>query len=400
MSMTVQERPNFEEAQNPLITAGQAIALQPGGAIPAEAVSGDQEKADELRELETAVNESPAIQAAIADIKASLPPKTTPRQPAPTSARTPEVAPSTSKPEAKRPRGWKRFAAWLAVVGAMTGGVYSGAAEADSKIHGQNVSSANGYSFDTVTPPHNAHQDSNKGQPITVAVEGDSLSAETTKSIYNTQAGSEWEVWYNRMNTQFGFDFKFHVFAQGKSGYLKEGEIDPHSTPEVDGSGTNFMQRLEIPQIAHAIEHDDLMIVAGGFNDALFKMNKPDGELEPSTLADVEQAITTYMDKLLEMRTAAGHDPRTVLVTDIYPGGTRTHSRNEVVPIIKAQALAHGFTFVEEKGSYQGNKQQSRDGVHYKGEAGSKVAQQFIREAQLHHVVATLMREQQEKSEE
>jgi hypothetical protein len=266
----------------------------------------------------------------------------------------------------------------LLITGAI--GVYTGAmaAHADEepvqKIH---VNEGNGYSFDIVVPPkkHGKHA---KGEPVTVAVEGDSMSAITNESLYNVDRGSDMEVWWRRLDPKN--KLKFFVFAQGKSGYVKKGQIRPASQPNQD-NGTNFQDRIGISQLRYAIQKSDLMFIAGGFNDGLSDRKK----------SDLDQAIGRYMDEVAAVRVQDGHAPSTVIVTDLWAQGANRLGRGRVVPVIKDQAKKHGFTFAEEQGTFDSNTRDTTDGIHYKGAAGDRIANRFEREAHLSRTVDQIL---------
>lgn len=266
----------------------------------------------------------------------------------------------------------------ILITGAM--GVYAGnmLTHADyvpvQRIH---ANQGNGYSFDIILPPKGQGKQAKK-EPVTVAIEGDSMSAITEESLYNINRGSAMEVWWLRLDPKL--KLKFFAFAQGKSGYKKQGEIYPRSHPNDTRSGTNFQQRLQIPQIADAVTKADMMWIAGGFNDASLKMNR----------TEFEKVVAAYMDNVSALRTKGGHSPRTVLVTDLWAEGANRLGYKRIVPVIKKQAKKHGFTFIEERGTFSSNKADTTDGIHYKGRAGDRIASRFEKEAHLKRVVNNL----------
>jgi hypothetical protein len=280
----------------------------------------------------------------------------------------------------KKKDAQRKFLIYVALLITGTIGVYTGAmaAHADEepvqKIH---VNDGSGYSFDIVVPPKGHGKQAKKGS-VTVAVEGDSMSAITKESLYNVNRGSDMEVWWRRLDPKN--KLKFFVFAQGKSGYVKKGQIWPDSHPNLD-NGTNFQDRIGIPQLRYVVQKSDLVFIAGGFNDALLNRNK----------ADLQQAIGRYMDEVAAVRAQGGHAPSTVIVTDLWAQGANKLGRGRVVPIIKDQANKHGFTFAEEQGTFDSNKLDTVDGIHYKGAAGDRIANRFEREARLNRTVDQIL---------
>jgi lysophospholipase L1-like esterase len=161
----------------------------------------------------------------------------------------------------------------------------------------------------------------------TVLIIGDSITA-----IYKDQSahGKGWWKWL-----QEATDSKVVLSAQGGSGYVRQGQKSSNSQCD----GTTFVQRLS----AVKNTKPDYIIVEGGRNDGYRCSGR---NLAGVSSAYITSAVNTYMTALVADAASVG-----VPASHIYaftPWGTaRPDKMNQVVPIVKRQAQAHGITFVD-----------------------------------------------------
>lgn len=206
----------------------------------------------------------------------------------------------------------------------------------------------------------------------TMFVEGDSLT-----SLYGSH-----ESWYAEVARHIGLTAV--VDAQGGSGFIKSGDPDgarAHRFGVCDG--TTFAQRLH-GTVERQISRARVVVLEGGRND--FHTCNWRGEQVPVSSRELRAAVRSYFDAVAELRS----DPGTVFV--LTPWGSRLDSlnRRRIMPIIRSEAQAHGFWWVDTDGVLDPHRlgENTIDGIH-PDQAGSRaLARAMLRRSPIFRVAA------------
>jgi hypothetical protein len=196
---------------------------------------------------------------------------------------------------------------------------------------------------------------------LTMFVQGDSIEAiDRRGKYYDDVPGSQHRVWLGEVEDKF--HLVLHDYAIGGAGFLRQGNSDPRATEprRFDCKGQDFLEELDDPQVLAHVKADDLMAVFGGLNDS--ELCNSQDEMVKASRSQIESAVNRYMDRVLQLRTSAGHEADTTLIGTPFPTGVNQRARRVIVPLVRDAALAHGFVWVD-LGRVL-NHRNTLDGIH------------------------------------
>jgi hypothetical protein len=217
------------------------------------------------------------------------------------------------------------------------------------------------------------------GHQLTMFVQGDSIEAIDKRGrYYDDLPGSKRRVWLGAVQDRF--HLALHDYAMGGAGFLRQGNSNPR-TPQhrrFDCKGQDFLEQLGDPHVLAHVRADDLMAVFGGFNDSE-RCNSRD-EMVKASRSQIQRAVDQYMDRVLDLRTSAGHEAVTTLIGTPFPTGVNHLARRVIVPLVRSAALAHGFVWVNL--SRVLNNGNTLDGIHPDYAHGTRdMARAFVKES-------------------
>lgn len=181
-----------------------------------------------------------------------------------------------------------------------------------------------------------------------MTVVGDSITA-----LYNDRPGDARQGWWSIVGRHLGVPVE--RYAQSGSGYLKVGR---RCTGDTFGDRPGALA-----------SHPDLLVLEGGRNDWSYCRDglpavAPDGM--------VEEAVTGYMDAV---RDSVPATTRVIVLGP--PWGPEAHEHAaRVTAIVRAQAEAHGFEFVDMTDVLDAST--VYDGTHPDREGSRRIAQRLI----------------------
>lgn len=226
----------------------------------------------------------------------------------------------------------------------------------------------------------------------TIFFEGDSITAlysndPTSKgsSLYNTPKVAGYQAYLtDRIGKSLKADLKAVSNAQGGSGFVKRGTLNPHERNEKKCGGTTFEARLT-SSVKTQMKKAKAVVIEGGRNDG----NKCDNKnnIVDASAEEVTRAVNSYFDKILQVR---GGDPKGVYV--ITPWGMQRNEagRKRIVPIVQQAAEKHGFTFVRTENALDPKRefQTTFDGVHPNKQGAQLLADIILNKSNIKQVVA------------
>ncbi|MCW2788372.1 MAG: hypothetical protein JWQ91_2505 [Aeromicrobium sp.] len=209
----------------------------------------------------------------------------------------------------------------------------------------------------TIVAPFMAWQGAQGGEkealsalaPQGIVVVGDSISAR-----YDDEVGGEDQAWWSITGRRFNANVT--TYAQSGSGYLRPGRRC---------TGDRFIDRTP----AYAGDAPSILIVEGGRNDW---SRCDDGLFVPSTDAEVQHAVDTYLDVL------QGWLPRSTRIIVLGPpwGPFDPENGQRVTAIIEAEAKAHGLQFISTTGALTASR--VVDGIHPNRAGSVAIARKVI----------------------
>lgn len=181
-----------------------------------------------------------------------------------------------------------------------------------------------------------------------MTVVGDSITA-----LYNDRPGDERQGWWSIVGRALGVPVE--RYAQPGSGYLREGDRC---------RGVRFSAHTGALASAPS-----LLVLEGGRNDWSFCR---DGVVVPAPDAMVDEAVDAYMDTVQETVPAS-----TRVVVLGPPWGPVAHRHAErVTGIVRSQAQAHGFEFVDMAGVLDASS--VYDGIHPDRDGSRAIARRVL----------------------
>lgn len=186
----------------------------------------------------------------------------------------------------------------------------------------------------------------------TMVVIGDSITWRGDNIPGSTNRG-----WWSYLGRELGLRIIRH--AERGSGFGKRGKA-------ADGTsvcgGSTFYSRLDRPAVAADVTAARLVIVAGGVND-MYRCVYRNGAWSqvPTSEGQLKRDVHRTMLRLAELRPTRRSS---VYITAPYgPFAAGAAAKTWIVPLIKAEALAAGFRYVDtSRGTLDGDR--TDDGVH------------------------------------
>jgi lysophospholipase L1-like esterase len=157
----------------------------------------------------------------------------------------------------------------------------------------------------------------------TIVVIGDSIT-----SFYNDSSSSSKRGWWSFLGSRL--KLKEIRYASSGSGFARGQGC----------RGSTFASRITLAEVEKAIRRARVVVIAGGVNDY---QQCVDGKNQPYDRARLNGAVRVTMTRMAALTSAS----RVYVTAPWGPAAKIKPARNDITSIIKTQALAAGFQYVD-----------------------------------------------------